>query len=58
MIRKLVRSRKLYGYVETSAKNGGPEIDKVFHDAVLSVVAPDHVQDCTDEGANEYCTII
>ena len=33
-IRRLVRDEKLAGYVETSAKNGGEDVDRVFHEAI------------------------
>ena len=33
-IRRFVSQQKLDGYVETSARQGGPEVDRVFHEAI------------------------
>jgi len=35
-----VKEEKLAGYVETSAIRGGPDVDRVFHQAVRVVLDP------------------
>lgn len=37
-IRRMVRHEGLDGYVETSAKKGGPDVDRVFHEAVRIIL--------------------
>ena len=37
-ISKLVREQRLHGYVETSAIRGGPDVDRVFKEAVRAAL--------------------
>ncbi|XP_059092842.1 rho-related protein racD-like [Tigriopus californicus] len=41
-IHKLVRDKKLANYVETSARRGGEDVDRVFHEAIRIVLKQNH----------------
>ena len=40
-IKKMVKEERLAGYVETSARRGGEDVDNVFHEAIRVVVQPE-----------------
>lgn len=44
-VRKMVKKEGLHGYIETSAKRGGEDVDRVFHEAIRISVS-----DSTDNG--------
>ena len=40
-IKKMVKEERLAGYVETSARRGGEDVDNVFHEAIRVVLQPE-----------------